>query len=72
MTCTESCRVCGVVVPRGQHGICSVCYGDPEWGSDGYLAASMRASEEKAAELERERERELEDRKLASRYEPVP
>ncbi len=71
MTCTERCRICAVTIPRGQHGICSSCYGDPSWGSDGYLAASIAESEKKAAELELERDRELEDRKLATRYEPV-
>lgn len=29
------CEMCGVVVPKGQR-FCSMCYGDPFYGHDGY------------------------------------
>ena len=34
------CRQCSVRIPEGQE-ICSICYGDPDYGSDGYLRALM-------------------------------
>ena len=35
------CECCGLSVPDGQH-ICSMCYGDPAYGNDGYYAAWMQ------------------------------
>ena len=29
------CIQCGSPIPEGQH-VCSMCYGDPEYGRDGY------------------------------------
>ena len=52
-----SCSQCGSSVPDGQ-GICSMCYGDPGHGSDGYYQewletqaqeAEMRMAEEEWA-----------------------
>ena len=34
------CAMCGVSIPEGQR-ICSMCYGDPEHGSDGYYEAYL-------------------------------
>ena len=32
----EYCVNCGSPVPHGQRSICSMCYGDINYGSDGY------------------------------------
>jgi len=29
------CKKCGVSIPEGQE-LCSICYGDPNYGNDGY------------------------------------
>ena len=44
------CKSCGVPVPPGQN-YCSMCYGDPDYGSDGYMRQLMER-ERKAKELE--------------------
>jgi hypothetical protein len=31
----DSCGSCGAYIPKGQR-YCSMCYGDPYYGSDGY------------------------------------
>lgn len=31
----STCTSCGATVPDGQN-LCSMCYGDPEYGNDGY------------------------------------
>ena len=49
------CRVCGRWVPDSQN-ICSECYGDPTYGSDGYLAARMEEEREQQRECQPERE----------------
>jgi hypothetical protein len=38
--------MCGRSVPNGQR-VCSTCYGDPEYGRDGYLRAEMEADRER-------------------------
>lgn len=32
----SSCSSCGSPIPDGQGSSCSMCYGDPHYGSDGY------------------------------------
>jgi hypothetical protein len=39
------CSSCGSPVPDGQ-SICSMCYGDPAYGSDGYYEEWQREREE--------------------------
>jgi len=34
----SNCGSCGIEVPEGQRH-CSMCYGDPYYGSDGYYLA---------------------------------
>ena len=46
-----NCTQCGSSIPDGQR-ICSMCYGDPDYGRDGYYKQ----------ELEREAQREEERR----------
>jgi len=38
----SSCHDCGLPVPDGQT-VCSRCYGDPYYGSDGYYLAELEA-----------------------------
>ncbi len=46
------CVQCGLPVPEGQ-SVCSMCYGDPYYGSDGYylewLEEELRRAAEEAA-----------------------
>jgi hypothetical protein len=39
--------MCGRNIP-GPERVCSTCYGDPEYGHDGYLRAEMEADRERA------------------------
>lgn len=47
------CKSCGVSIPDGQD-ICSMCYGDPAYGRDGYYEEYLRGIEEERLERERE------------------
>lgn len=49
---TTTCKSCGIEVPSGQR-FCSVCYGDPNYGRDGYFRRQM---EEDALQQEQESE----------------
>ena len=44
-----SCTMCGVTVPDGQ-SCCSMCYGDVDFGSDGYYLAWLERGLQKQAE----------------------
>jgi len=35
------CSSCGLSIPDGQGSSCSMCYGDPYHGSDGYYLAYL-------------------------------
>ena len=48
------CTMCGVPVPVGQR-MCSMCYGDPFYGRDGYYLAYLNYMYEQAAKEEEER-----------------
>jgi len=39
------CRSCGISIPDGQN-FCSMCYGDPAYGRDGYYEDYLREQEE--------------------------
>ena len=57
------CSMCGIRIPDGQE-TCSMCYGDPGHGSDGYYQAWLDEQQRKQAEeqeLERNQEREQEE-----------
>lgn len=58
-----SCRSCGVSIHAEQR-VCSVCYGDPDYGRDGLLRAMMEADMQRqweATEAERLAETEGSD-----------
>lgn len=71
MEAARLCKMgCGRPVPQGQDRICSICYGIPSWGKDGYLRAQLDAQQGVVLEQEDERDRVMEDEDLATRYEP--
>ncbi len=41
------CVSCGVAIPSGQR-VCSMCYGDPFYGSDGYYLGWLNDMYEEA------------------------
>ena len=46
----DSCGSCGVQIPDGQ-GVCSMCYGDPGYGTDGLYQHYLDEQAREAAEL---------------------
>lgn len=40
-----NCSCCGSEIPEGQN-ICSMCYGDVDYGSDGYYLEWLREQEQ--------------------------
>jgi hypothetical protein len=52
----NSCSMCGASIPDGQD-ICSMCYGDPGHGSDGYYEAQL-LEERRRKEDEAHRDRQ--------------
>lgn len=54
-----NCVNCGLPVPEGQK-VCSMCYGDPDYGSDGYYRQELeRQREEEEREEERRRKKKM-------------
>ena len=53
-----NCTSCGSPIPEGQGKSCSMCYGDPSYGRDGYyqryLDELYRAEEQRQHEQEPE------------------
>ena len=57
-----TCSSCGRPIPDGQGQSCSMCYGDIDYGRDGYARE----------EMERLHRREEEERQAAERDEDTP
>jgi len=55
----NNCTMCGIEIPESQN-VCSVCYGDPHYGTDGYLLQIMEYDNQRQMEEYYEREREIE------------
>lgn len=49
MPVSNLCVMCGSVIPERQR-VCSMCYGDPEYGSDGYYHAYLEGQDRQAEE----------------------
>ena len=49
-----NCTSCGSPIPEGQGGSCSMCYGDIDYGNDGYYREW--AERQERAEIERQQE----------------
>jgi len=45
----SNCSQCGISIPNGQR-TCSMCYGDPNHGSDGYYNDWIREQERQEQE----------------------
>lgn len=60
----SNCIMCGIEIPDNQK-ICSMCYGDPYHGSDGYYLEYLNKQEEKylwdKEREEHERQNKIED-----------
>ena len=59
-----TCSSCGMEIPEGQGSSCSMCYGDPDYGSDGYYRHWLDQQGQEAfeqQEMEREQERNAND-----------
>lgn len=49
------CKSCGISIPDGQN-FCSMCYGDPAYGSDGYYMDYLEGQREEEEARRREEE----------------
>lgn len=56
-----NCTSCGNYIPEGQGKSCSMCYGDPYHGSDGYYLRELEKEEERQREREEENQRNNEE-----------
>jgi len=56
------CKSCGIQIPDGQN-FCSMCYGDPAYGRDGYYEEYLREQEEYYEEEDNEMHISKEDDK---------
>ncbi len=45
----SACAMCGSSVPDGQK-ICSMCYGDPDYGNDGYYRQQLEQEAQRQQE----------------------
>jgi len=62
--------MCGVPIPEGQR-VCSMCYGDPEFGRDGYYREWLEEQERQEREKqEHEKWRALEQYEKDRAVEP--
>lgn len=51
-----SCTSCGSPIPDGQGNSCSMCYGDPYYGSDGYYLDYLEQQAEYAQQEQAQQE----------------
>ena len=47
---SSHCTSCGNPIPEGQGSSCSMCYGDPWYGSDGYYLEYLQEMERQEQE----------------------
>ena len=55
-----TCTSCGSWIPEGQGKSCSMCYGDIDYGKDGYYRREMEREQERHEE-QRRQEQQQED-----------
>ena len=48
----NSCTSCGRPIPQAQGNSCSMCYGDIDYGSDGYYREWVEKEERRRQEIE--------------------
>ena len=51
----NTCKSCGIPIPEGQR-FCSMCYGDPYYGKDGYYLQMLEYDLEQQRQQEQEEE----------------
>lgn len=56
----SNCTSCGNPIPEGQGSSCSMCYGDPQHGSDGYYQEYLDAQEQQAQEQQAQEQQQWE------------
>ncbi len=49
-----NCSSCGNYIPEGQGRSCSMCYGDPYFGKDGYYLQILEEEQKKQMEIQQE------------------
>ena len=54
------CSSCGAPIPEGQGSSCSMCYGDPFYGRDGYALRYLEEQDRRHQQEEQE-QREAEE-----------
>ncbi|MCI0658641.1 MAG: hypothetical protein L0170_16435, partial [Acidobacteria bacterium] len=59
-----------VPIPSGQDSVCSVCYGDPAWGTDGLLRGRMEEQARSAESDARQAEEAEAMARLEREYDP--
>lgn len=57
------CTSCGSPIPEGQGKSCSMCYGDPDHGRDGYYQAFLDEQAQREQEAQAERQQEMDESK---------
>ena len=54
------CTCCSSSIPEGQ-SVCSMCYGDPHYGNDGYYMDYLRRQEEQQQDRLQQEQRQFND-----------
>lgn len=55
------CTNCGSPIPKGQGRLCSMCYGDPDHGSDGYYLEYLEAQDREAERKQQQQQEQQEE-----------
>ena len=58
------CSSCGSEIPEGQGSSCSMCYGDIDYGRDGYYQAWAEEQERQMSEQAHEMEQQIEEQQI--------
>lgn len=58
-----NCSSCGISIPDGQGDVCSMCYGDPYYGSDGYYLEYLNQLEEANNQAQEQARLDIEESK---------
>lgn len=72
---TPYCSGCGSPIPEGQGHSCSMCYGDPDYGRDGYYQQFLDQQAQAAAEAQAQDEayqQDMEEQAAAEPRRPSP
>ena len=66
----DTCAGCGRDIPSDQSRLCSICYGDVDWGRDGYLQAQLEMQNEAAAQQQERADEAEAQAELEKGYDP--